>query len=74
MPIRRQESRHGVSPQPDFFIAGALKCGTTSLFSYLRAHPAVFMPANKEPNYFCGDLVAQWPDGAPFRVGTLAEY
>src|SRR5580658_11314624 len=32
------------------------------------------MPANKEPNYFCGDLVAHWPDGAPFRVGTLAEY
>ncbi len=61
-------------PRPDFFIAGALKCGTTSLFNYLRAHPAVFMPANKEPNYFCGDLVAHWPDGAPFRVGTLAEY
>jgi Sulfotransferase domain len=63
-----------VRPRPDFFIAGALKCGTTSLFNYLRAHPAVFMPANKEPNYFCGDLEAHWPDGAPFRVGTLAEY
>jgi hypothetical protein len=57
-----------VRPRPDFFIAGALKCGTTSLFNYLRAHPAVFMPANKEPNYFCSDLPAA------LRVGTLAEY
>ena len=55
-------------PRPDFFIAGALKCGTTSLWNYLRAHPAVFMPANKEPNYFCSDLPAD------LRVGTLAEY
>jgi len=61
-------------PKPDFFIVGAAKCGTTSLFNYLRAHPAVFMPANKEPNYFCGDLVAHWPDGSTFRVGTLPEY
>jgi hypothetical protein len=63
-----------VRPKPDFFIVGAAKCGTTSLFNYLRAHPAVFMPGNKEPNYFCGDLVAHWPDGSTFRVGTLAEY
>ena len=52
---------------PDFVIAGAPKCGTTSLWNYLRAHPGVFMPANKEPNYFCSDLPAE-------RVGTLAEY
>ena len=57
-----------MSPRPDFFIAGAPKCGTTSLWNYLRAHPAVFMPANKEPNYFCSDLPTD------FRVGTLAEY
>jgi hypothetical protein len=57
-----------VKPTPDFFIAGAPKCGTTSLWNYLRAHPAVFMPANKEPNYFCSDLPAD------LRVGTLAEY
>lgn len=54
--------------RPHFFIAGAPKCGTTSLWNYLRAHPAVFMPANKEPNYFGSDL----PED--IRVGTLAEY
>jgi hypothetical protein len=56
-----------VRPTLDFVIAGAPKCGTTSLWNYLRAHPGVFMPANKEPNYFCNDLPAE-------RVGTLAEY
>jgi hypothetical protein len=40
---------------PDFFIVGAPKCGTTSLASYLRAHPGLFMSAVKEPNYFCFD-------------------
>lgn len=38
---------------PNFFIVGAPKCGTTAVFSYLRTHPAVFMPgAVKEPHYF----------------------
>lgn len=57
-------------PRPDFFIVGAPKCGTTSLFNYLRAHPAVFMPENKEPNYFCSDLPTPWPG----HVSTLGEY
>ena len=40
----------------DFFIAGAPKCGTTALFDYLAAHPDVYIPPCKEPNYFCSDL------------------
>lgn len=55
-------------PGPDFFIAGAPKCGTTSLWNYLRTHPAVFMPANKEPNYFGDDLPAD------LRICTAAQY
>lgn len=38
---------------PNFLIAGAAKCGTTSLYKYLQQHPEVFMPNRKEPNYFC---------------------
>lgn len=38
---------------PTFFIVGAGKSGTTSLWHYLRQHPAVFMTENKEPGYFC---------------------
>jgi hypothetical protein len=41
---------------PDFFIVGSAKCGTTALFKYLCQHPSVFMPAMKEPKYFCTDL------------------
>jgi len=37
---------------PDFFIVGAAKAGTTSLFHYLSQHPQIFIPQNKEPNYF----------------------
>jgi hypothetical protein len=38
---------------PDFFIAGAQRAGTTSLYEYLNAHPDVFMPEVKEPHFFC---------------------
>lgn len=41
---------------PNFFIAGAPKCGTTSMYHYLYAHPQVFMPREKEPHYFATDL------------------
>jgi hypothetical protein len=34
---------------PNFFVIGAHKAGTTSLYNYLRAHPQVFMPDDKEP-------------------------
>jgi hypothetical protein len=34
---------------PNFFIIGAHKAGTTSLYNYLRGHPQVFLPSEKEP-------------------------
>jgi len=37
---------------PNFFIAGASKTGTTSLYHWLAAHPQVYMSPNKEPSYF----------------------
>ena len=41
---------------PNFFIVGAMKGGTTSIFSYLREHPQVFMCPIKEPHHFCKDF------------------
>ncbi len=39
--------------QPNFFIVGAPKCGTTAIYSYLQRNPAVFVPrAVKEPHHF----------------------
>jgi hypothetical protein len=47
------EQNRRATPEPNFFIVGAAKAGTTSLYHYLRQHPDVFMPEDKEPWYFC---------------------
>lgn len=41
------------SNHPNFFIVGGMRCGTTSLWSYLRQHPEIYMPEHKEPIFFC---------------------
>jgi hypothetical protein len=41
---------------PNFFIVGAPKAGTTALFTYLREHPNIYMPMDKEPHYFAKDF------------------
>jgi hypothetical protein len=41
---------------PTFFIAGAPRCGTSSLAAYLDVHPRVFMSKPKEPHHFGADL------------------
>lgn len=43
--------------QPNFFILGAPKCGTTSLAAWLGDHPQIFMSTPKEPNFFNSDHV-----------------
>lgn len=53
--------------QPNFFIVGAPKCGTTAVCEYLRSHPQVFMCTPKEPHYFATDfpryrVVTGWDD------------
>lgn len=57
-------------PQPDFFIAGAAKCGTTAMDEYLAAHPEIFMSAHKEPHYFGSD--PQWFDREPMTAEHYA--
>jgi len=37
---------------PNFIIAGAKKCGTTSIYEYLKQHPQAYMTALKEPRFF----------------------
>lgn len=42
------------SKYPSFFIVGAARSGTTSLWMFLKQHPDIFMPrVVKEPSYFC---------------------
>ena len=38
--------------KPNFIIIGAMKAATTSLYTYLKQHPEVFMPSIKEPMFF----------------------
>lgn len=40
---------------PNFFVIGANKAGTTSLYSYLDEHPEVFMSRVKEPSFWALD-------------------
>jgi len=37
---------------PNFYIVGAPKAGSSSLYAYLDKHPEIFMSPIKEPNYF----------------------
>jgi hypothetical protein len=52
---------------PNFLCIGAPKCGTTSLAGMLAAHPAIFMPPQKELNALhYNDLDARLPEYAAY--------
>ena len=36
----------------DFFLIGAARCGTTTLYNYLNNCDDIFLPSVKEPNFF----------------------
>jgi hypothetical protein len=57
-----------ITVKPNFFIAGAPKCGTTALYQYLRPHPNIFMPEVKEPHFFAKDF------GTYPRIKTPEKY
>lgn len=44
-----------MAPSPNFFLVGAAKSGTTSLYRYLQNHPDMFLPTEKEPRYYAYD-------------------
>lgn len=53
MPEAQSDASHRETmTYPNFFVIGAERCGTTSVYNYLKAHPDVFMPEVKEPRYF----------------------
>lgn len=41
-----------MAPRIGFLVIGVQKGGTSSLFEYLRRHPQIHMPAEKEIGYF----------------------
>jgi hypothetical protein len=42
--------------EPNFFIVGAPKAGTTSLYHYLDQRPDIYMSPIKEPCHFCFEV------------------
>jgi sulfotransferase family protein len=51
----KKSLRHFTAPirmLPDFLIIGAQRCGTTSLYNYLAAHPCVGAATKKEIRFF----------------------
>jgi hypothetical protein len=40
------------STNVDFFVVGAARAGTTSIYNYLSKHPKIFLPNVKECNFF----------------------
>ena len=50
--IRTPKATESATRLPTFLIIGAMKGGTTSLYHYLRAHPQIYMPSFKAPEFF----------------------
>ena len=42
---------------PNLFVAGAPRCGTSSLHAWLQAIPGIYMSRIKEPNYFSRQVI-----------------
>jgi hypothetical protein len=56
---------------PEFLIVGAMKAGTTSLFSWLGSQPEIYVPSVKEPNFFNDERI--WSKGEGWYRGLFAE-
>jgi hypothetical protein len=55
---RQARGSNGAEPVgqlPNFLIIGAMKGGTTSLYHYVGAHPQVYVPPFKAPEFFAGE-------------------
>jgi len=63
--------------KPNFIIIGAMKAATTSLYTYLKQHPDVFMTHIKEPMFFNNfetenNYIIKGRKGS--KISTLKEY
>lgn len=56
---------------PNFLIIGAMKAGTTSLYNYLRHHPQILMPTQKEIHFFNRD--ENWNRGQAWYEGYFQD-
>lgn len=52
----------------DFLVIGAQKSGTTALFRYMRGHPELYLPPQKEINFFANEY--RFRKGLGWYMGT----
>tara|TARA_B100001057_G_scaffold230373_1_gene230678 strand:+ start:2104 stop:3030 length:927 start_codon:yes stop_codon:yes gene_type:complete len=55
---------------PNFYIVGAPKAGTTSLYHYLSQHPDISIP-DKEPRFFIKETIQSVSDEDPIKPYLL---
>jgi len=55
-------NRNGPDPRVSFLICGTQKAGTTALADYLRGHPQLFVPEQKELHHFDNESL-HWGTG-----------
>ncbi len=48
---------------PEILILGAPKCGTSSLYEYLKEHPQIFLPLRKELHFFSRHTISKYING-----------
>lgn len=59
---------------PNLFLAGAPKCGTTSLFNWLAQHPDIFGPVSKEPILFRRGLKMDYKTSEEDRLAIYRDW
>lgn len=61
-------------PPIDFFLAGATKAATSSIYEYFSRHPRVVTPPEDQPHYFSRGVFGPHYRGLEREVKTLADY
>ncbi len=65
---------------PNFLVVGFPKCGSTSIYYYLKEHPEIFLPSQKELHYFTYPIISKQNKGKgdknikQFHISSLEEY
>lgn len=58
--LKLRKATSGMRALPDFIIAGAQKCGTSSMHQYFTQHPRLLAGSIKELHFFDGGLDPVW--------------
>lgn len=59
--------------KPNLFIAGFPKCGTTSIYNYLKEHPQIYGPELKEPRFLVHEELHLENSHRIFREMTVTD-